>query len=101
MSSKIQKYLLPNVPYLFILWVALKLGMAYRIADGTDIGAKIVGMSDTIAPTFQNAAPGLNGFDWLFGITCACLLRLAVYFKAKNVKKFRRDEEYGSARWGA
>ena len=100
MSDKIRKYLLPNTPYLFALWFFLKLGTAYRLAGGANIGLKIIGVMQTAGPALQDIAPGLHPFDWLIGITGAALLRLVIYSKVKNAKKYRRDVEYGSARWG-
>jgi len=100
MSDKIRKYVLPNIPYLFALWFCLKLGTAYRITDGANFGVKLIGMMKTIGPAFGTIAPGLNGFDWLVGVAGAVLLRFIIYMKVKNAKKFRKDVEYGSARWG-
>ena len=100
MTDKIRKYVLPNVPYLFFLWIFLKLGTAYRFAAGADIAAKLTNTIQMIAPAFGTIAPGLNGFDWLIGIVGAALLRIIIYNKTKNAKKFRRDVEYGSARFG-
>jgi len=100
MTAKIRKYVLPNVPYLFALWFCLKLGTAYRLAVGANIGLKLIGMGSTIGAAFQNLTPGLVGFDWLVGIAGAGLLRLVIYNKVKKAKKYRRDVEYGSARWG-
>ena len=100
MNDKIRKYVLPNIPYLFILWVCLKLGTAYRIAAGADFGQKLIGTIKTIGPAFQTFAPGLVPSDWLVGIAGAVIIRLVIYYKVKNAKKFRRDVEYGSARWG-
>jgi len=100
MNDKIRKYIIPNIPYLFILWVCLKLGTAYRMAPGADFAHKLTGIMQTIGPAFQNIAPGLVGFDWLIGIAGAVIIRLVVWNKAKKAKKFRRDIEYGSARWG-
>ena len=93
--------MLPNIPYLFILWICLKLGTAYRMAAGANFGLKIIGMMGTTGPAFGDIAPGLNGFDWLIGIAGAALMRLIIYNKVKNAKKYRRDVEYGSARWSA
>ena len=100
-TDKLKKYLLPNLPHLFIGWACLKLGTAYRLAAGAGFGQKLVGMMGTIGPAFADFAPGLNGFDWLIGIAGAALFRLLLYLRAKNAKQFRRDEEYGSARWSA
>ncbi len=100
MTDKIRKYILPNIPYLFIMWVFLKLGTAYRLAAGANFGLKLVGMMTGIGPAFADFAPGLNGFDWLVGIAGAGIIRLVVYNKSKKARKFRKDVEYGSARWG-
>jgi len=100
MTAKIRKYILPNVLYLFALWFFLKLGTAYRIADGANIGMKLIGTMQTIGTALQDFAPGLDPFDWLVGIAGAALLRVIIYYKVKNAKKYRRDVEYGSARWG-
>ena len=100
MNAKIKKYVVPNLPYLFIFWFFCKVGTAYRLAAGADFGAKLIGMMKTIGPAFGTIAPGLSGFDLLVGLVGAVALRLVVYNKVKNAKKFRKDVEYGSARWG-
>ena len=92
--------LLPNIPYVFIGWVFLKLGTAYRLAAGDDFVHKFIGLGQTVGAAFADFAPGLAPFDWLVGIVGAAAFRLLIYFKSKNAKKFRRDAEYGSARWG-
>ena len=99
-TDKIRKYLILNIPYLFILWAFLKLGTAYRLAEGNDFAHKLIGLGQTIGPAFADFAPGLAPLDWLVGIVGAVGFRLLIYFKSKNAKKFRRDAEYGSARWG-
>jgi len=99
-TDKIRKYVLPNIPYLFILWCCLKLGTAYRLAPGADFGNKLIGIIKTIGPAFGNIVPGLVLSDWLIGVAGAVIIRLVVYYKVKNAKKFRKDVEYGSARWG-
>ena len=99
-TDKIRKYLILNIPYLFILWAFLKLGTAYRLAAGNDFAHKLIGLGQTIGPAFADFAPGLAPLDWLIGIVGAVGFRLLIYFKSKNAKKFRRDAEYGSARWG-
>ena len=100
MTDKLKRYVLPNLPYLLIFWFFLKLGTAYRIAEGADFGQKLIGLFQSIGPAFGTIAPGLHGFDWLIGLIGAAAVRLFVYCKTKNAKKFRRDAEYGSARWG-
>ena len=99
-TDKLRKYLLPNIPYVFIGWAFLKLGTAYRLAAGSDFAHKLIGLGQTIGPVFADLAPGIVPFDWLVGIVGALAFRLLIYFKSKNAKKFRRDAEYGSARWG-
>ena len=99
-TDKIRKYVLPNLPYLFIGWACLKMGTAYRLAVGTNFGEKLLGLMQTIGVAFADFSPGLNPVDWLVGIVGAVGFRLLIYFKSKNAKKFRRDAEYGSARWG-
>ena len=99
-TDSIKKYVIPNIPYLFILWACLKLGTAYRLAPGADFAHKLMGLGQSIGPAFADFAPRLNPFDWLIGIVGAVGFRLLIYMKSKNAKKFRRDEEYGSARWG-
>ena len=100
-TDKIRKYILPNLPYLFIGWACLKMGTAYRLAAGANFGEKLLGLMQTIGVAFADFSPGLVPFDWLVGIVGAVGFRLLIYFKSKNAKKFRRDAEYGSARCGA
>ena len=99
-TDKIRKYILPNIPYLFIGWACLKLGTAYRLAAGAGFEEKLLGLGRSIGPAFADFAPGLDPFDWLVGLVGAVAFRLLIYYKSKNAKKYRRDEEYGSARWG-
>lgn len=99
-TGKIRRYVLLNLPYAFVLWVCLKLGTAYRMAEGADMGHKLIHIVKTIGPAFHTLAPGLNSQDWLVGLIGAISIRLVVYVKSKNAKKFRKDVEYGSARWG-
>lgn len=99
MNAKIKKYVVPNLPYLLIFWFFCKIGEAYRLAAGADFGMKLIGMMKTIGLAFGTIAPG-HGFDLLVGLIGAVVLRLVVYNKVRNAKKFRKDVEYGSARWG-
>ena len=99
-TDKIRKYVLPNIPYLFIGWACLKMGTAYRLAAGANFGEKLLGLMQTIGVAFADFSPGLNPADWLVGIVGAVGFRLLIYVKSKNAKKYRRDEEYGSSRWG-
>lgn len=99
-TDKIRKHILPNIPYLFIGWAFLKLGTAYRLAAGANAGEKLLGLMQTIGVAFADFSPGIYTFDWLIGIVGAVAFRLLIYFKSKKAKKYRRDEEYGSARFG-
>ena len=100
MSDKIRKYVLPNLPYLFVFWFFSKIGTAYRIAPGADFGTKLMGMLDTFPKAFETYWPGLGGIDLLVGLTGAAGVYLLIQSKIKQAKKFRRDAEYGTARWG-
>ena len=100
MNRKIKKYLLPNFPYLMAFWFFSKLGTAYRMAQGGNAGEKLFGMMEAIGPVFQNYAPGLGLFDLAAGVAGAVGLYFMVQSKIKKARKFRRDMEYGSARWG-
>jgi len=82
------------------MWFFLKLGTAYRIAAGANAAAKFVGIMQTIGPALNDFAPGFNPADWLIGIVGAVIIRLVIHYKQKNAKKFRKEEEYGSARFG-
>lgn len=99
-TDKIHRYVLPNIPYLFIFWCCLKFGTAYRLSAGTGFGEKLIGMMNTTGSVFGTIAPGFVLSDWLIGLTGAVILRLVVWNKVKNAKKFRKDVEYGSAQWG-
>ena len=99
-TDKLRKYVLPNIPYVFIGWAFLKLGTAYRLAAGSDFAHKFIGLGQTVGAAFADFAPGLAPFDWLVGIVGAVAFRLLIYFKSKNAKKYRKGMEYGTARWG-
>lgn len=99
MSDKIRKYVLPNLPYLFVFWFFSKIGTAYRIAPGTDFGTKLMGMLDTFPKAFETYWPGLGGIDLLVGLAGAAGMYLLIQSKIRQAKKFRRDAEYGTARW--
>ena len=100
MSKKIKKYVLPYFPYLIAFWFFSKCGTAYRMAAGANLGEKLFGMVKTIGPVFQSYAPGLGLFDLAAGVAGAVILYFVVQSKIKKARKFRRDMEYGSARWG-
>ena len=100
LSDKIRNYVLPNLPYLFVLWFFSKIGTAYRIAPGAEFGIKLMGMLDTFPKAFESYWPGLGGIDLLVGLAGAAGVYLLIQSKIKKAKKFRRDAEYGTARWG-
>ena len=99
-TDKLRKHILPNIPYLFVLWAFLKLGTAYRLAAGVDFAHKFINTFSMIGPAFADFAPGLHPQDWLIGIVGAAAMRLIISIRSRNAKKFRRDAEYGTARWG-
>ena len=96
----IKKLALPNIPYVFIALFATKLGQAWRLAPGTDFSGKALHLMEGFAAAFQSALPSFHPIDLCVGVAAALLIRLIVYVKGKNAKKFRKNLEYGSARWG-
>ncbi len=96
----IKKFLLPNIPYVFIALFATKLGQAWRLAPGMDFSGKALHLMEGFAAAFQSALPSFHPIDLCVGVAAALLIRLIVYVKGKNAKKFRKNLEYGSARWG-
>ena len=96
----IKKFLLPNIPYIFIALFATKLGQAWRLAPGMDFSEKALHLMEGFAAAFQSALPSFHPIDLCVGVAAALLIRLIVYVKGKNAKKFRKNLEYGSARWG-
>ena len=100
MSNKTKKQLLLNLPYFIAGLVCTNLGEAWRIAEGADMSEKLLGFLSALGAAFSNPMPSLNPMDLLIGVCCGAGLRLAVYLKGKNAKKYRHGMEYGSARWG-
>ena len=100
MKDKLQKYLLPNLPYLFFVYLFDKLCEAVRLAPGPDVSEKLLHIGQGFQTAFASSAPSLHVLDICVGILGAVLVRLAVYVKSKNAKKYRKGIEYGSARWG-
>ena len=96
----IKKYFVPNIPYLFFVYLFSKLGAGWRLAPGLDISGKVLHLAEGFTAAFQTVAPSFHPQDLLIGIIGAAVVRLAVYVKGKNAKKYRRGVEYGSARWG-
>ena len=100
MKDKLKKYLLPNLPYLFFVYLFDKLCQAVRLAPGADASEKLLRIAQGFTEAFASLWLSLHPLDLLLGVAGAALVRLAVYLKAKNAKKYRRGVEYGSARWG-
>ena len=100
MTVKLKKILLPNLPYLLFAWLFDKLCQAVRLAPGADASEKLLRIAQGFAEAFASLWLSLHPLDLLLGVAGAALVRLAVYLKAKNAKKYRRGVEYGSARWG-
>ena len=99
-KKKLSKLLALYLPYVVIGLVATNLGEAWRLAAGKELGDKIVSLMYTLPAAFSNPLPSLHLFDLFIGLCCGAGMRLAVYLKGKNAKKYRHGMEYGSARWG-
>ena len=100
MSNKTKKLLILNLPYFIAGLICTNLGEAWRIAEGADMSEKLLGFLSALGAAFSNPMPSLHPMDLLIGVCCGAGLRLAVYLKGKNAKKYRHGMEYGSARWG-
>ena len=100
MTGKLKKALLPNLPYLLFVWLFDKLCQAVRLSPGVDASEKLLHIAQGFTGAFASLWLSLHPLDLLLGVAGAALVRLAVYLKAKNAKKYRRGVEYGSARWG-
>ena len=100
MTGKLKKVLLPNLPYLLFAWLFDKLCQAVRLSPGADASEKLLRIAQGFTEAFASLWLSLHPLDLLLGAAGAALVRLAVYLKAKNAKKYRRGVEYGSARWG-
>ena len=99
-TKKLTKLLALYLPYILLGLVATNFGEAWRLAEGKELGDKIMSMMGTIPMAFANPLPSLHPLDFLVGLCCGAGLRLAVYLRGKNAKKYRHGMEYGSARWG-
>lgn len=100
MNQKTKKLLILNIPYAVIALICTNVGEAWRMAVGAEIGEKILGFFSSLGTAFANPLPSLYPFDLCIGIAVGGIMRLVVYVRSKNAKKFRHDQEYGSARWG-
>lgn len=99
-KMKLKKLLILNIPYILMGLFATNLGEAWRLAEGADMSAKLLGFFSTLPMALNNPLPSFYPMDLFIGIACGAGLRFAVYLKGKNAKKYRHNEEYGSARWG-
>ena len=101
MKPDVKKLLILNLPYLIFAYPFGKIGQAYRLTAGADLSGKLLHLADGFSAAFANPLPSLHLFDLCIGIAGAVIVRLVVYGKSKNVKKYRKGMEYGSARWSA
>ena len=99
-TKKLTKLLALYLPYILLGLVATNFGEAWRLAEGKELGERIMSMMGTIPVAFANPLPSLHPLDLLVGLCCGAGMRLAVYLRGKNAKKYRHGMEYGSARWG-
>ncbi|MCQ5089487.1 VirD4-like conjugal transfer protein, CD1115 family [Ruthenibacterium lactatiformans] len=99
-TETMKKWILPNLPYLFFAYLFDKVSQAFRLAPGADLSGKILYLGKGFAAAFDNAAPSFAVIDLAIGLAGAALIRLILYAKGKNAKKYRKGIEYGSARWG-
>ena len=100
MKPEIKKLLILNLPYLLFVWLFDKVGAAVRLSPGADASAKLLHLGDGFTAAFSSIAPSFHPVDLLIGIAGAVIVRLIIYVKGKNAKKYRKGMEYGSARWG-
>ena len=99
-KKQMKRLLILNVPYFIVGLLATNIGEAWRLAEGADFSAKLLGFFATFAPAFSNPMPSFHPADLLIGAVGGSMMWLAVYLKGKNAKKYRHNVEYGSARWG-
>ena len=100
MKPEIKKQLILHLPYLMFVYLFGKVGQAFRLAQGADLSAKLLNIGQGFSAAFANAAPSFNPVDLLIGVAGAIVIRLVIYSKQKNAKKYRKGMEYGTARWG-
>lgn len=100
-TKELKRLVILNIPYVILGLLATNLGEAWRMAAGTDISGKILALFGTIPAAFGNPLPSMQPVDLCVGLVCGAILRIAVYFRSKNAKKYRHNVEYGSARCGA
>ena len=100
-NVNLKKLIIPNIPYLFFVYLFDKVSQVVRLAPGADFSTKVLHIGDGFTAAFSSLAPSFAAVDMLVGVAGAVILRLIVYFKGKNAKKYRKGMEYGSARWVA
>ena len=100
-TDKIRKYIISYLPYIALFWFFGKVGESYRLTPGNDTLTKIMGSLTELNVAMSRPLPSFDPFDMLVGITGAAAIFLLVMYKKKNAKNWRKDVEYGSARWGA
>ena len=100
MKPEIKKQIILHLPYLMFVYLFGKVGQAFRLAQGADLSAKLLNIGQGFSAAFENAAPSFNPVDLLIGVAGAVIIRLVIYSKQKNAKKYRKGMEYGTARWG-
>ena len=97
----LKKLIIPNIPYLLFVWLFDKAAQAFRLSPGADLSEKLLSLGTGFSAAFESALPSIYPLDLLVGIVGAVIIRLIVYVKGKNAKKYRKGAEYGSARWSA
>ena len=100
-KADIKRLAVRSIPYILIGLLATKLGQAWQLAEGADASQKLLHLMDGFAAAFQSPLPSFHPVDLLVGLIVGCVVRLLVYEKGRNAKKYRRNVEYGSARWSA
>ena len=100
MKPEIKKQIILHLPYLMFVYLFGKVGQAFRLAQGADLSAKLLNIGQGFSAAFENAVPSFNPMDLLIGVAGAVIIRLVIYSKQKNAKKYRKGMEYGTARWG-
>lgn len=100
MKPEIKKQIILHLPYLAFVYLFGKVGQAFRLAQGVDLSAKLLHIGQGFSAAFASAAPSFHPTDLLIGLAAAVIIRLVVYSKQKNAKKYRKGMEYGTARWG-
>lgn len=101
MKQDIKKQIILHLPYLAFVYLFGKLGEAFRLSPGADLSAKLLHIGQGFTAAFESIAPSVHPVDILIGLAGAVIIRLVVYSKQKNAKKYRKGMEYGTARWGA